>query len=96
MRQRTNPSDAFWAMATVTDLAELKSVAFRVTSDMGFTTFTVTTVCDRTDGDPVFAFMHNAPASYCPSHENREAGKRDPVMQHCKTSSLPIVWCAFH
>lgn len=40
----------------------------------------------------MFAFVHNAPASYRPSHENREAGKRDPVMQHCKTSSLPIVW----
>lgn len=41
--------------------------------------------------EPVF-MIHNMPTAYLASFTDISASKRDPVMQHCRLSSTPIVW----
>lgn len=53
---------------------------------------TASVVVDHLVGDAEFAWVDNAPAAYREGRENRDTAKRDPVMQHCKRSSLPITW----
>ena len=52
------------------------------------------TECDKkSDTEPMPTFVvHNMPQGYLDSFANREIGRIDTVMQHCRHSSLPIVW----
>jgi hypothetical protein len=36
--------------------------------------------------------VDNTPNAYKEHFQNFENGRRDPVMQHCKRQSVPIVW----
>src|SRR5450432_2616243 len=36
--------------------------------------------------------LHNSPAEYLEAFDDRGAARVDPVMQHCKHSSTPIVY----
>jgi DNA-binding CsgD family transcriptional regulator len=48
-------------------------------------------VCDRPDGTTQFEGLHRLPSAYMDTYF-RDDSKDDPVMQHIKSSSLPIVW----
>ncbi len=63
----------------------------RLAADLGFKTVDAFAVFDRPQAPPEFVGVHNAPADF---DERRDAAthQRDPVMQHCKRSFLPIVW----
>src|SRR5262249_45117938 len=39
-----------------------------------------------------FISIDNAPAQYRSLYDDLSLARRDPVMQHCKRSSVPIVW----
>lgn len=69
-------------------LAEL----VRFTKQMEFETIAATTVIDHFLGEPEFISVDNAPAAYRETSIDRGRGKRDPVSQHCKTKSVPIIW----
>jgi DNA-binding CsgD family transcriptional regulator len=71
---------------------ELLAHVVRFAQHLGFQTVTATAVIDHHAGDPEFSWIDNAPAAYRDIGEDRSNGKRDPVMQHCKYKSLPIVW----
>lgn len=71
---------------------ELLMRIVRLAQDFGFQTVTATAVVDQSVGEPEFIWIDNAPAAYREIAEDRSAAKRDPVMQHCKRESLPIVW----
>lgn len=64
----------------------------RFTQQLGFETFAATTVIDHFLGEPEFISVDNTPAAYRNSYLDRGNGKRDPVMQHCKYNSVPIIW----
>jgi len=64
----------------------------RFTRQLGFETVSATAVIDQFLGEPEFITVDNAPAAYRATFEDRNGGKRDPVMQHCKNKSVPIVW----
>jgi DNA-binding CsgD family transcriptional regulator len=59
---------------------------------LGFDTVSAMVVIDRSGGPGDFHTLHNSPASYSAEFEDFEQGRRCPVMQHCKHSSLPIAW----
>jgi DNA-binding CsgD family transcriptional regulator len=59
---------------------------------LGFETVSATAVIDHFLGDPEFLVVDNTPASYRDTFQDRAVAKRDPVMQHCKTKSVPIIW----
>ncbi len=71
---------------------ELQSELVRFTKQLGFETVSAIAVIDHFLGDPEFIAVDNTPAGYREIFLDRNVGKRDPVAQHCKTKSVPIIW----
>lgn len=65
-------------------------VAF--TKRLGFETVSATLVIDHMLGEAEFITIDNTPRAYKDTFQNPKKGRRDPVMQHCKRQSVPIVW----
>ena len=59
---------------------------------LGFDTVSATVVIDRLLRDAEFLTVDNTPREYKDSFQNPTNGRRDPVMQHCKRQSVPIIW----
>jgi DNA-binding CsgD family transcriptional regulator len=71
---------------------ELLHEVVRFTQQLGFQTVTAMSVIDHILGEPEFIWVENAPMGYKELANDRESARRDPVMQHCRVKSLPIVW----
>lgn len=65
-------------------------VAF--TQRLGFQTVSAMTVIDHLAGDSEFITVDNAPPAYLETYKNVSVARKDPVMQHCKRQSVPIIW----
>ena len=59
---------------------------------LGFNTVSATVVIDHLLGDAEFLTIDNTPREYKEAFQNPLNGRRDPVMQHCKRQSVPIIW----
>ena len=61
----------------------------------GFDRYAVVTIdhdCSRS-GDYAAAYaIHNTPTEYAEQWDDRERGKTDPVLQHCKLSGTPLAY----
>ncbi|HEU4459496.1 MAG TPA: autoinducer binding domain-containing protein [Methylibium sp.] len=64
----------------------------RFTKQLGFDTVSAVTVVDHPVGDTEFVAVDNAPAAYSEMIDDTESWKLDPVLQHCKRQSVPIIW----
>jgi DNA-binding CsgD family transcriptional regulator len=64
--------------------------------DLGFSTFGAMVVTDHSATLREFQILGNAPEAYLSDFENIEHSHIDPVMQHCKHSSSPLVWDRLH
>ena len=64
----------------------------RFTRRLGFDTVSATTVIDHFLGESEFITVDNTPANYREVFEDVGLGRQDPVMQHCKHQSVPIIW----
>ncbi len=62
------------------------------TRRLGFETVSATLVIDHMLGEPEFIIVDNTPREYKEAFRNPKNGRRDPVMQHCKRQSVPIIW----
>lgn len=62
------------------------------TQTLGFSTVAATVITDHSPTLTEFRTLTNAPEGYVEDFENLELGRIDPVSQHCKRSSSPIVW----
>ena len=71
---------------------EFQSAIVKFAQHLGFDRVAAITVHERLPGHTDFIPVHNAPAAYVEQSQTMENGRRDPVMQHCKTSGRPIVW----
>jgi DNA-binding CsgD family transcriptional regulator len=71
---------------------ELKDQVVRFTHELGFQTVTAIAVVDQFLEEPEFISIDNAPPAYRQIGDDTNRNKRDPVMQHCKHKSVPIVW----
>lgn len=70
----------------------LQAELVRFTKQLGFETMSAMAVVDHFLGEPEFITVDNMPAAFRELTEDRSVGKRDPVMQHCKHKSVPIIW----
>jgi DNA-binding CsgD family transcriptional regulator len=70
----------------------LLAASLRFTGDLGFEFFSATLVIDRMACEPEFISIENIPAGYRETFQSRDLGKRHPVGQHCKRSSIPLAW----
>ena len=74
------------------DQEQFRSVVVRFAQQLGFDTVTAMVAVDRSDSGPEFVAVHNTPDAYLQTFEDLSISKRDPVMQHCKRNTMPIVW----
>jgi DNA-binding CsgD family transcriptional regulator len=71
---------------------ELLKEVIDFTQRLGFETVSAMTVIDHFRGESEFITIDNTPPGYHAAFKNTENGRRDPVMQHCKRASVPIIW----
>jgi DNA-binding CsgD family transcriptional regulator len=71
---------------------EFRNEVVRFAKQLGFQTVAAITVVDRPLGDTEFVAVDNTPEAYRDSFDDAQNGLLDPVMQHCKRNSVPIVW----
>jgi DNA-binding CsgD family transcriptional regulator len=59
---------------------------------LGFDTVSAMAVIDLAIGRSEFVWVDNAPDDFAPVMQETAGTRRDPVMQHCRHSSVPIIW----
>ena len=59
---------------------------------LGFDTVSAMVVIDHLLGEAEFIRVDNTPRGYQDLFLNRQKARIDPVMQHCKRHSMPIIW----
>lgn len=62
------------------------------TRSMGFERFSAMTVIDHSPWLSNFITLDNCPNGFRQAMDSPLLGQRDPVMQHCKRNTVPIVW----
>lgn len=71
---------------------EFRGEVVRFAQNLGFDTVTATAVIDRPGTAAEFFYVDNTPKAFTDSFEDFTAAKLDPVMQHVKKHSVPIIW----
>ena len=69
-------------------LTEIVSFARR----LEFETVSTTMVIDHFLGEPEFIIVDNTPAAFKDTFNDAGKARRNPVAQHCKQRSVPIIW----
>ena len=84
--------DGYLSVLESRDRDEFLGQVVRFAKRLGFDTVSATTIIDHFLGEPEFISVDNAPTSYRDMFEDIGRGRQDPVMQHCKRQSVPIIW----
>lgn len=71
---------------------ELHRELEKFTQQLGFQTFAAVAVIDHFLGEPEFINVDNTPAGFRDTFNDLALAKVDPVLQHCKHNSVPIIW----
>jgi len=82
----------FTSVMQARDRAEFRHEIVHFSQKLGFDTVAAVTVVDRGLGKSEFVTIDNTPQAYRDAYVDELAWKRDPVMQHCKHASVPIIW----
>jgi DNA-binding CsgD family transcriptional regulator len=64
----------------------------RFAQGLGFPFVSAMTVLDRSLTESDFISVDNTPAGFHQTFNDLNVGRRDPVMQHCRKGTLPIIW----
>jgi DNA-binding CsgD family transcriptional regulator len=71
---------------------EFRDEVVRFTQRLGFETVSAITVIDRGLGKSDFINIDNTPVEFTQIYTDPRLQRRDPVMQHCRRQSVPIIW----
>ena len=71
---------------------EFRSEIVRFSRQLGFETVSAITVIDHPLANPEFYAVDNAPMAFRDTIDSSSLARIDPVMQHCKNQSQPIIW----
>jgi DNA-binding CsgD family transcriptional regulator len=74
------------------DRDEFRDEVVRFGRALGFDMVSAVAVIDRGIGRSDFVVVDNTPQDFLGVFNDPRAMQRDPVMQHCKRQSLPIIW----
>ncbi|HEY4082342.1 MAG TPA: LuxR family transcriptional regulator [Burkholderiaceae bacterium] len=83
---------AFQSVLRVKTREEFRGEVVRFAQDLGFDTVSATMVIDRSAMESDFDTVDNTPIAWSKYFQDRSTWRVDPVMQHCKRQSVPIVW----
>lgn len=84
--------DRFTSILDARDAASLLTMVVQFARALEFDKVTAFAVQDHAFRESEFFAVDNAPVGFAEITDDRNHGKLDPVMQHCKNSSLPIAW----
>ena len=82
----------FTSVLQARDREDLLKEVVAFTQRLGFETVTATAVVDHFRGQSEFIAVENTPAGFLDVYEDSAMWSRDPVLQHCKRASVPIIW----
>lgn len=85
------PAD-YTAVLDARNRDEFREAVVRFTQHMGFETVSAMTVVDLGLGQSEFITVDNTPDAFNDTYLDPVLGRRDPVMQHLKRQSVPIIW----
>lgn len=71
---------------------EFRGEIVRFANRLEFSTVSAMAVIDRLPGKSEFIVVDNTPSNYHNDYIDVGEARIDPVMQHCKRQSVPIVW----
>lgn len=89
---RKSSLDMLDGITALADVASFKNNVQAFANALGYQYFAVCGVTERPSGDYSFRRVDQIPESFRDSYQDVGKGQVDPVMQHCKTSFVPIVW----
>ena len=84
--------DRYLSVHKASTREEFRSEVVRFAQQLGFDTVSAVAVIDRPPDEPEFLAVDNAPEAYRQCIDDAARGRADPVMQHCKYNSVPIIW----
>jgi DNA-binding CsgD family transcriptional regulator len=73
-------------------LEELRQRIVSFGEGLGFERVGATAIVDNASGSPAFLSVDNTPEAYAALADDGGRAARDPVVQHCKHSGVPIMW----
>ena len=82
----------FTTVMQARDRDEFREEIVRFARELGFETVSAITMIDHGLNKREFIVVDNTPSAYLEASNDRESYLRDPVMQHCRVQSLPIIW----
>jgi DNA-binding CsgD family transcriptional regulator len=86
-------SPSFQAIMAVKSQVEFKDEIIRFAGDLGFQYVSAMTVIDHSLTHSEFFYVDNMPLAWQEASAGlSESFRRDPVMQHCKRGTVPIIW----
>ena len=74
------------------DQDQFRSVVVRFAQQLGFETVSALVAVDHVGAPSEFVAVHNTPMAFQQTFDNATVGQRDPVLQHCKRNTVPIIW----
>lgn len=85
-------NDRFSSVLNARDAVEFREHVLSFAKWLGFDSMGAFVAVDKPTGGADFHAVQNLPAAYRQAFESAENRQRDPVMQHCKRHSTPIIW----
>jgi DNA-binding CsgD family transcriptional regulator len=82
----------YQSVLEATNLEQFRSVVIRFAHRLGFDKVSATVAVDRVGGSAEFVAVHNTPLAFQQTFEDLSIGRRDPISQHCKRNTVPIMW----
>ena len=82
----------YLSVLEATNRDEFHGAVVRFAQRLGFETVAAMAVVDKGIGDSEFITVDNTPMAFQNVFAGTGSGRRDPVMQHCKRNSVPIIW----
>ena len=74
------------------DREEFREEVVRFAHHLGFSTVAALTVVERGASGTEFISVDNTPEGFSKTFTDSALMRRDPVMQHCRKQSVPIIW----
>ncbi|HSW08847.1 helix-turn-helix transcriptional regulator [Aquabacterium sp.] len=71
---------------------DFRGEVVRFAQTLGFNTVSALAVIDHGIGRSEFVYVDNTPAAFTQVSTDTAKMRRDPVMQHCRRQSIPIIW----
>ncbi len=83
---------AFQSVLRAGNREDFRGEVVRFAQSLGFDTVSATMVIDHSATDSEFDTIDNTPTAWADYFRDRATWRVDPVMQHCKRQSVPIIW----